>query len=400
MKKVTISKRAFNMPASPIRKLQMYARQVKKRGVSILHLNIGQPDLQPPPIFFKELKRFVKESVAYAPSEGYHQAIHAWQKYYRSYNIKLNEDEIIITAGGSEAILFSLLACADPGDDILVFEPLYTNYISYACMAGVRLTPVKLLAEIGYHLPDAATIARKITPRTKAIVVTNPCNPTGAVYSKAELQVIVDVAYKYGLYIIADEVYRELIFNGVRHVSLMEFPKVRDRTIMIDSVSKRFNLCGARIGCVASKNKKIIQNILKFAQGRLSAPSLEQLATASLLKNSRKYTKPLAKEYNLRKDIVAKMLCGLPNVQCSNPEGAFYILANLPVDDAERFSQWLLKDFSYHGETVMLAPASGFYITKGFGIREVRIAYVLNRTKLKRAMEILQRALAAYNKNN
>jgi aspartate aminotransferase len=400
MKKVTISKRAFNTPASPIRKLQMYARQVKKRGVSILHLNIGQPDLQPPPIFFKELKRFVKESVAYAPSEGYHQAIHAWQKYYRSYNIKLKEDEIIITAGGSEAILFSLLACADPGDDILVFEPLYTNYISYACMAGVRLTPVKLLAEIGYHLPDAATIARKITPRTKAIVVTNPCNPTGAVYSKAELQVIVDVAYKYGLYIIADEVYREFIFNGVRHVSLMEFPKVRDRTIMIDSVSKRFNLCGARIGCVASKNKKIMQNILKFAQGRLSAPSLEQLAIVSLLKNSRKYTKPLAKEYNLRKDIVAKMLCGLPNVQCSSPEGAFYILANLPVDDADRFSQWLLKDFSYRGETVMLAPASGFYITKGFGIREVRIAYVLNRTKLKRAMEILQRALAAYNKNN
>ncbi len=398
MKKINISKRAIQTPASPIRKLQAYAYQAKQRGVSVLHLNIGQPDLQPPPIFFKELRHFARKSVTYAPSEGYHQSIHAWQEYYRSYNIKFNEDEIIITAGGSEAILFALLACADPGDNIIVFEPLYTNYISYACMAGVRLTPVKLLAEIGYHLPDAATIVRKITPRTKAIVVTNPCNPTGAVYSKAELQVIVDVAHKHGLYIIADEVYRELIFNGARHVSLMEFPKVHDRTIMIDSVSKRFNLCGARIGCVASKNKKIMQNILKFAQGRLSAPSLEQLAIASLLKNSRKYTNPLAKEYNLRKDIVVKMLCGLPNVQCSSPEGAFYILANLPVDDAERFSQWILEHFSYRGETVILAPASGFYITKGFGMREVRIAYVLNRTKLKRAMEILKRALVAYNK--
>jgi len=398
MKKVTLSKRAQQTPASPIRKLQIYARQAMRQNKTVFHLNIGQPDLQPPSIFFKELHNFAKESVAYAPSEGYHRTIKAWQEYYRSYHIRYDEDEIIITAGGSEAILFALLACGDPGDDIIVFEPLYTNYISYACMAGVKLTPVKLLAEIGYHLPNAATIEKKITPRTKAIVVTNPCNPTGAVYKKEELQVIVDVAHKHGLYIIADEVYRELIFKRSRHVSLMEFSEVHDRVIMVDSVSKRFNLCGARIGCIASKNKEIMQSVLKFAQGRLSAPSLEQLAIVPLLKNSREYTKPLAKEYGRRRDIVLKMLCGLPNVKCSSPEGAFYILAVLPVDDAERFSQWLLKDFSYRGETIMLAPADGFYIIKGFGKREVRIAYVLNRTKLKRAMKILQLALEAYNK--
>lgn len=400
MRRVILSQRAQETPASPIRKLQTYARRAKQRGISVLHLNIGQPDLKPPPIFFKELRRYARESFAYAPSEGHHRAIKAWQKYYQSFNIKFNEDEIIVTAGGSEAILFALLACTDPGDDVIVFEPLYTNYISYAHMAGVNLRPVKLQAEAGYHLPKASKIAQKVTSRTKAIVITNPCNPTGAVYSKAELQAIVDVAYQKGLFIIADEVYREIIFKSVRHVSLMNFIKVRDRVIMVDSVSKRFNLCGARVGCVASKNLALMQNILKFAQGRLSAPSLEQLAVISLLKNSHKYTKPLAKEYGRRRDIVFKMLCDLPKVKCSSPEGAFYILAILPVDDAEKFSQWLLKDFSYHGETVMLAPANGFYITKGFGKREVRIAYVLNCTKLKRAMKILQLAVEVYNKNN
>lgn len=397
MKNVRISKRANTMPASAIRKLYPYAQRAIARGIFVHHLNIGQPDLPTPPLYFRKVQQLARKSVSYAPSAGMTDAIEAWQDYYRSYGIRFDQEEIIITTGGSEAILFAMLAVADCEDEILTFEPLYTNYLSYARMAGISLKAIRLYAKDNFEIPETKQILKKVTSKTKAIIINNPSNPTGTVFSKAELQRIVDVAKKKNLFIIADEVYRELVYNGVQHISMMEFPVVRNRVIMIDSISKRFNLCGARVGCIASKDKNVMQSVLRFAQGRLSAPTLEQLAVIPLLKNPQRYTKSLVVEYERRLAVVMETCREIPGMYCAKPVGAFYVLATLPVNDAEHFSKWLLEKFSYKKETVMLAPGNGFYITPGLGKKQVRIAYVENVPKLKRAMEILRRALQKYN---
>ena len=398
MKKVSISNRAINTPASAIRKLYKYANAAKKRGVVVHHLNIGQPDIATPPAFFAALRKFTSGSIAYAPSEGYTESIRAWQKYYKTCNLKFEEDELMVTTGGSEAILFAMLAITDPGDEIIVFEPLYTNYVSFAQMAGVKLVPIRLRSEDDFQLPEAKVIKKKITAKTKAIIICNPSNPTGTVIKPKEARMIVKIARERNLFIISDEPYRELIFNGLRHISFAEFASIRDRVVIVDSVSKRFNLCGARVGCLASKNKQIVASAIKFGQGRLSSPTIEQLATVPLLNNPKKFTKSLVKEYKLRRDVVVEGIQKIPGTYCPRPQGAFYAIVTLPVDDAEVFSRWMLEKFSYKGETVMLAPGNGFYVTKGLGKREVRIAFVLARPKLKRAMEIIRRAIDEYSK--
>ncbi|MBU0598351.1 pyridoxal phosphate-dependent aminotransferase [Patescibacteria group bacterium] len=396
MKKAIISKRARQTPLSPIRKLHASAVRAEQRGIKIYHLNIGQPDLPTPPEFFKVVRSFSDKYVEYAPSAGYPGVIQAWQKYYQDVGIRFNEDEIIVTTGGSEAILFSLLAVTDHDEEALVFEPMYTNYISFGFMAGTTLRPITLSPKNNFHLPKQRDIEKKINVKTKAIILCNPSNPTGTVFSRQELKIIADIALKFGLFIIADETYREIVFGRRSFISLMDFKKVRDRVIIIDSVSKRFNLCGARIGCIASQNKEVMESALKFAQGRLSSPTLEQIAIIPLLKNSRIYTKPLKKEYETRRNAVISGLKQIPGVSCAKSEGAFYATVRLPVKNSEHFCKWLLDSFNDKKETVMLAPGDGFYASPGKGKNEVRIAYVLGSSQLKRAMKIIQLALKKY----
>lgn len=359
------------------------------------HLNIGQPDLKTPQRFYAEVRRFAERTIAYAPSEGYPGVVEAWEDYYQQCNIPFDKEDIIVTTGGSEAIIFSLMTIADPGDEVIIFEPLYTNYITFACMTSVTPVPVQTYLKDGFHLPSDEVIEKKITEKTKAIIVCNPSNPTGTVYSHKELQRIAELAKKHNLFIIADEVYREIVFEK-KAISIMEFEEIHDRIIVVDSVSKRFNICGARIGCVASKNKKVMENVLKFAQGRLSSPTLEQLAVVPLLQKYRKYTDPMVKEYKKRRDAAVKVLGTIPGVEFFKPEGAFYLIAKLPIENAEYFCRWLLEEFHDKKETIMFAPAEGFYKTKGAGKKEIRIAFVLGVKQLTRAMEILKIALEEY----
>ncbi len=397
MANINISKRAKNTPSSPIRKLHRYAVAAKQRGIKVYHLNIGQPDLPTPPLFFKQLRSFADNPIKYAPSAGCPEAITAWQKYFQDNGIHFKDEEILVTVGGSEAIIFSFLAVCDAGDEVLVFDPLYTNYITFAAMADVNLKPVPLDVENGYRLPKRSVIESAITNKTKAVIVCNPSNPTGTVYSKAELEMIIDIASKRKLFIISDEPYREIVFDGQPPRSIMHFPKARARSIIVDSVSKRFNMCGTRVGCIASQHPDVMQSVLKFAQGRLSSPTVEQLAVVPLLKQSKQYTQPLRQEYKKRRDEVVNGLKKIPGVSWSESQGAFYTMVRLPVADAENFSQWLLEKFDYQKETVMLAPGNGFYATKRLGKQEVRIAYVLAASQLRKAMRILHRAIEIYN---
>ncbi|MCH7492450.1 pyridoxal phosphate-dependent aminotransferase [Patescibacteria group bacterium] len=393
-----ISTRGSHTPSSPIRKLHSLAESARSRGRIVYQLNIGQPDLPTPPVFFNQVKRFSEAVIAYAPSAGYPEVLEAWVQYFRNYKISFKPSEIIITSGASEALLFTLMAVADPGDEVIIFEPAYHSYISLNHMTGVTTRPVTLSATDGFQLPKIEKINKVVNKKTKAIIICNPSNPTGTVYGRRELQMIVEVASKNNLIIIADEVYREFLFDGQKHISMMSFPQVRNRVVLIDSVSKRFNLCGARVGCVASKNKEIIATILKFAQSRLSAPTLEQLGVIPLLKNPQRYTSKLVDEYDRRRSAVIKSLSSIKGVGWYRPAGAFYIMATLPVDDIEHFSRWLLESFHYKNETIMLAPGSGFYITPGLGKRQARIAFVLNSQKLRKAMEVLKQALRSYPK--
>lgn len=398
MKNILISQRAEETSLSPIRKLYPYAERAKKRGIKVYHLNIGQPDLPTPRIFFQKIKKFSTKTLAYGPSKGFRETRIAFKKYYAKHGIKFSEEEILITTGGSEAILFALTASCDPGQEVIVFEPFYSNYQILAQILGIKVVAIPLKIETGFHLPDSEEIEKKITSRTRAIIVCNPSNPTGTVYSREELSRITRIAKKFKLFIIADEVYREIVFDQNKFLSLMSFPQVSNQVILVDSLSKRFNLCGARIGCLASKNNRIIESGIKFAQGRLSAPVLEQLAGIPLLENHQKFIHPLVKEYQRRRDIVFKALKTIPGVICQEPEGAFYIMAGLPVEDAEDFSQWLLEKFDLDGETVMFAPGGGFYTSKNLGQNEVRIAFVLKSSELKRAMEVLKVSLKKYRK--
>ncbi|MFC1687154.1 pyridoxal phosphate-dependent aminotransferase [Patescibacteria group bacterium] len=393
-----ISKQASSIPASPIRKLAALAQEKEDSGITVYHVNFGQPDLETPEEFFNTLTHDQHKIVSYAPSHGVAETIDAWRQYLSSYNITFTNKEIVVTTGSSEAILFTLHTVADEGDHILIFEPTYPGYIINAHMRGVKLVPVALHSENGFHLPDEKEITKAITKKTKAIVFCNPANPTGTVYSREEVGVIARIAEKHDLFIISDETYREIVFSGEPAVSMMHFPEVRDRVILIDSVSKRFNACGARIGCLASKNPDVIKSVTQYAMGRLSAPLLEQHAVIPLLTNSEPHVRPLIEKYRERRDAIIEGLKEIPGVKHYTPEGAFYIMATLPVKDIEDFSRWLLEEFTYENETVMLAPACGFYISKGKGANETRIAYVLEADKLRRAMEVLKIALEQYTK--
>ena len=397
MNHIPVSQRAKNTPASPIRKLTPSAKKAKEKGVRVYHLNIGQPDFPAPPEFLKQLKGFSQKEVTYAPSEGLSEMVDAWKTYYHSHAIPFEKEDIIVTTGGSEAILFALMAVADPGDELIIFEPLYTNYLTFAQETSVKLVPITTYLKNGFHIPNNPEIEKKITSKTKGIIICNPSNPTGTVYKRSELKRIAEIAEKHNLFVISDEVYREFVFK-VRSISMMEFSFIREQLVIIDSISKRFNLCGARVGCLASKNKKIVEAALKFAQGRLASPTIEQLSAVPLLKSYRKYTKSVVEEYRKRKNAVISVLKTIPGVKFYLPEGAFYLIAELPIRDAEYFCRWLLEEFQDQGETVMFAPAQGFYQTPQLGIKEIRIAFVLESKKLKRSMEILKIALEEYKK--
>lgn len=393
-----ISKRASQLPASPIRKLVPFADEAKKNGVKIYHLNIGQPDIESPDKYLKALRQFKEKTIAYEDSRGNAVLRQGLVEFYANYKIKIKPDEVMITQGASEALVFSLLAVADTDDEVLVIEPFYANYAGFAGMGNIKLKPITTKAETGFHLPKRKKIEKLITKKTKAIIICNPNNPTGTVYSFKELEMIVKLAKKYSLWVIGDETYREFVYEKTKHYSLMGFNQISQQLIMVDSFSKRYSLCGARLGCLVSKNKKIIEVGLKMAQARLSVSTTAQVAGIEALKVSQKYLQTINREYRLRRDEVVKALVNEPGVTLEKPEGAFYITVKLPVRNTEKFAKWLLTDFRYNNETVMVAPAEGFYLTPGLGKQEIRIAYVLNRRKLKKAMNILLIALKEYKK--
>ncbi|TCQ01493.1 aspartate aminotransferase [Serpentinicella alkaliphila] len=389
------------MQESPIRKLAPYAVAAKKSGKKIYHLNIGQPDILTPPAFMETVTNYSEKVLAYSPSEGIPELIQSIIQYYKGYEIDFEEDEILITNGGSEALQFSIIAIADAGDEILVPEPFYANYNSFCSAVDVNIVPVTCRAEEGFHLPLKSYIEGFITPKTKAIMVSHPGNPTGVVYTKEEVKLLCEIAIEHNLFIISDEVYREFVYDGLEFFSFANVKETEDRVVIIDSISKRFSACGARIGCIASKNKQLIAQILKLCQSRLCAPTLMQIGAIQLYNTQENYFKSVNKEYEKRRDIIYQSLNNIPNVICRKPTGAFYVIAKLPIEDAEDFSIFLLKDFSINNETVMLAPAKGFYSTPGLGNDEVRIAYILKEEDLISAMEILNKGLIQYlnNKN-
>jgi len=395
-----ISKRASLIQASPIRKLYPLANQAEKRGIRVIKLNIGQPDLPLPEIVYKEIKKLKNKFLPYAPSQGIKETIIAWQKYFRDQNLNFKENEIIITTGGSEAVTFAISLIADPGEEIIVFEPFYTNYNAFASLMNVKLKPITLKIENGFHLPPRKEIEKKINKKTKGIIITNPNNPTGTVYTRDELKDLAVLAKKHNLYIINDEVYREFVFSGHKFYSLFNFKEILNNIILVDSVSKRFNACGARLGCLASKNKKVMEGALKFAQARLSSPTLEQKIFIPLLKNSKKYISKVVSEYKKRRKIVEKELKEIPDLVFHFPEGAFYTIIGLPIKDSEKFCHWLLEKFHYQKTTLLLAPAAGFYATANKGKNEVRIAFVYRAEILKKALKILKIALEKYKKTN
>jgi len=406
-----ISKRAEEAQFSPIRKFVPFLEKAKKRGVEVFELHIGQPDLETPKEILREIKNFKGKILSYTNSIGIEEVRKAWQKYYKDVGINLDTSEIIVTTGGSEAIFFAFATICNPGQEIIVFEPFYTNYNGYASIAGIKLVPVRTFAKNGFHLPSQKEIEKKINKKTRGILICNPNNPTGTVYKKEELKMLAEIAKKRDLFILSDEVYREFVYDGEKHYSMMDFPEIQDRVILLDSISKRFSACGARIGCLASKNKKVIEGATKFAQARLSSPMVEQSAVIPLLKNSKKYTQKIVREYKRRRDTVFEALQKIPGIFCLKPKGAFYIIVKLPIKprsrdaslrgkDSDDFAKWLLTKFSFRGKTVMVAPASGFYATKGLGKDEIRIAFVLCSPKLKEAMEVFKKGLEQYIKIN
>lgn len=390
------SKRIREMQSSPIRKLVPYALDAKKRGIKVYHLNIGQPDIKTPQGFFDAVKNFNNEVLEYAASSGIPELIQALKDYYITYDMHFEDDEILVTNGGSEALLFTIMATCDPGDNLLAPEPFYTNYNGFSQSANVDIKPITTNAEDGFHLPSKEHIASLITPQTKGILLSNPSNPTGTVYTKEEVYMIADLASKYNLWIISDEVYREFIYDGLEYTSFGNIDKVKDRVVIIDSVSKRYSACGARIGSIASKNKGLISEILKLCQGRLCVATLEQIGATELYKTPISYFEEVNKEYENRRTLLYNELMKVDGVVCKKPTGAFYIVAKLPVENSEDFVIWMLKDFNKNGETVMACPAEGFYATKGLGRDEIRLAYILNEDDLLKASKLLKEGLEEY----
>jgi len=391
-----LSKRAQGMPASPIRRLAPYDVAARKAGKVVYSLNIGQPDIPTPREILERIRSYDATYIPYGPSQGLPEFIEALRAYYAGVGLQIATEEIFVTTAGSEAILFALGAVCDPGDQVLVFEPFYTNYNGFAAMMSVEPVPVTTRAEDGYHLPSRAAIEAKIGPRTRAILICSPNNPTGTVYTDAEMEMLADICRTRGLYLIADEVYREFVYDGRKHRSALTLPGMEQHLVLVDSVSKRYSLCGARIGNIVCRNKAFMDAVLRFGQARLCPPSVEQTALTALTQVPPSYIEGVIAEYQRRRDVVYDALAAIPGVVVRKPEGAFYVCVKLPIDDANAFAEFLLMDFQIDGETVMVAPADGFYATPGLGKDEVRIAYVLQEAKLKRAMRCLTKALELY----
>lgn len=390
------SERITTMQSSPIRKLAHIASSAKAKGIKIYHLNIGQPDIKTPKVFFEAVKNFNNEVLEYAVSPGLPELISSLQQYYTTYNMDFESDEILVTNGGSEALLFALMATCDPKDNILVPEPFYSNYNGFSQSINVNITPITTKAEEGFHLPSKEKIQSLITSKTKAILISNPGNPTGTVYTKKELYMISEIAKENDLWIISDEVYREFVYDGLEYTSFGNIKEVEDRVIIIDSVSKRYSACGARIGSIASKDKTLIAGILKLCQGRLCVSTLDQVGSVELYNTPSSYFTEVNNEYKNRRDVLYNELIKVKGVICKKPAGAFYIVAKLPIENAEDFVIWMLTDFNKDGETVMACPAEDFYATPGLGRDEIRLAYVLKEDDLHKAVIILKEGLEKY----
>ena len=390
------SERITTMQSSPIRKLAPIASSAKAKGIKIYHLNIGQPDIKTPKVFFEAVKNFNNEVLEYAVSPGLPELISSLQQYYTTYNMDFESDEILVTNGGSEALLFALMATCDPKDNILVPEPFYSNYNGFSQSINVNITPITTKAEEGFHLPSKEKIQSLITSKTRAILISNPGNPTGTVYTKKELYMISEIAKENDLWIISDEVYREFVYDGLEYTSFGNIKEVEDRVIIIDSVSKRYSACGARIGSIASKDKTLIAEILKLCQGRLCVSTLDQVGSVELYNTPSSYFTEVNNEYKNRRDVLYNELIKVKGVICKKPAGAFYIVAKLPIENAEDFVIWMLTDFNKDGETVMACPAEDFYATPGLGRDEIRLAYVLKEDDLHKAAIILKEGLEKY----
>jgi aspartate aminotransferase len=391
-----LSEKAILMPASPIRKLVPYSEKAKTQGTTVYHLNIGQPDIETPEVALNAVKNLDRKVIEYSHSAGFESYRNALSAYYVKNGIRVSPEDIIITTGGSEALIFGFMTTCNPGDEVIIPEPFYANYNGFAVTAGINVVPVTATIESGFALPPITEIEKKITSKTKGIVICNPGNPTGYLYSKEELEQLRDLVKKHDLFLFADEVYREFCYDGAVPFSVMNLDGIENNVIMIDSVSKRYSMCGARIGALISKNKEVMAAALKFGQARLSPPTIDQIAAEAALKTPQSYFDNVVREYVQRRNIMIQGLNSIPGVFCPNPSGAFYCVAKFPVDDAEKFCQWLLEDFSFEGQTVMMAPANGFYATKGAGLQEARIAYVLNQEDLKKAVICLEKALKVY----
>ena len=393
----SISHRGHEMPSSPIRKLTPLANEAKARGIKVYHLNIGQPDLPTPPSALEALKHVDRNVLEYSPSAGFLSLREKLADYYRKYRIELTPDDIIVTSGGSEAVLFAFLACLNPGDEIIVPEPAYANYMAFAVSAGAVIKSVPSSIETGFALPPVEEFEKLITDRTKAILICNPNNPTGYLYTRSEMNQIRDIVKKHDLYLFSDEVYREFIYTGSPYISACHLEGIEQNVVLIDSVSKRYSECGIRIGALVTKNAELRKTVMKFCQARLSPPLIGQLVAEASIEDTEEYAEEVYEEYVARRKCLVDGLNKIPGVYSPIPMGAFYTVAKLPVDDADKFCAWCLSDFSYEGETVMMAPASGFYSTPGLGKDEVRIAYVLKKEDLQRAIFLLEKALEAYN---
>ena len=395
---MNISNRALEMNFSPIRKLIPLADEAAKKGIKVYKLNIGQPNIVTPDSFFEGLHSYKEKIVTYSDSRGIQQLIESFVKSYKMSGINLEKEDILITQGGSEAILFTLMCICNEGDEVLVPEPFYSNYSSFSIFSGARVKPIPTCIENNFHLPSKEELESLITPKTKAIMFSNPVNPTGTVYTADEIKMIGELAIKHDLYIIADEVYRQFVYDDIPYTSIMNFEDLKDRVVLVDSISKHYSACGARIGLIASKNHELMNYILKFCQARLCVSTIEQHAAANLINTMENYIEDVKMKYKSRRDLLYGYLKRIPGVVCSKPEGAFYIFAKLPVDNAEKFAKWLLTDYSYEGKTLLIAPGPGFYQTEGKGEQEVRFSFCTNVDDIENAMIVLRRALEEYNK--
>ena len=391
-----ISSRGIEMPQSPIRKLVPLSNAAKERGIKVYHLNIGQPDLPTPPNALEVLKKVDRKVLEYSPSEGLKSLRERLADYYRRYRIEVDANDIIVTTGGSEAVLFAFMSCLDPGDEIIVPEPAYANYMAFAISAGATIKTIPSSIENGFALPPIEEFERLITPRTKGILICNPNNPTGYLYTQREMNQLRDLVKKYDMFLFSDEVYREFCYTGAPYISAFHLPGIEENVVLIDSVSKRYSECGIRIGAIITKHKELKKNVIKFCQARLSPPLLGQIVAEASIDTPQEYMLEMYNEYVERRNFLIDSINKIPGCYSPIPMGAFYTVARLPVDDADRFCEWCLSDFEYEGQTVFMAQASGFYTTPGYGRNEVRLAYVIEKSELAKAMKVLEMALKTY----